>query len=431
MSGPRGRWVRPLAMLALVAVVAIGCGSSKSDGDNAGGDTNATVENLTKPVDGPPKTGGKIVFGTESDSSGWNPTVDRWDATGTEVGVSVYDALAAFDENFQAQPYLAESLTPNEDSTVWTVKVRDGIKFTNGSPMNAAAVQNELDLFRAAPLTGAAAANIESTAIVDNLTLTVTMKQPWAAWPNSLTAQGGVIPAPEQLAAPPEESSRVPIGSGPFMYRSWSGGEFDAVKNPDYWRKDSSGTQLPYLDEVLFKTIPDSSVRVSALQAGNINVTVTTRNDDIKKLTDMAKAGEIQIVASKGETDENMVLINTTKPPMDDIRVRQAMAYAIDRDALSAATSTDVSLRADGMFATDSKWYASTDYPNFDLDKAKAAGAGVRGREGADQVRARLDHRLARDPVGPAAAAAVRRRGHGGLGEAARAGVVHHERRHR
>jgi len=372
MTARRGRWARPLAMVALVAVVAVGCGSSKSDGgNNAGGDTNATVENLTKPVNGPPKPGGKIVFGTESDSSGWNPTVDRWDATGTEIGVSVYDALSAFDENFVAQPYLAESFTPNADATVWTVKIRDGIKFINGSPVNAAAVQNEIDKFRAAPLTGAAAANIDSTALVDNLTLTVTMKQPWAAWPNGLTGQGGVIPAPEQLAASAEESSRVPIGSGPFKYRSWSGGTFDAVKNPDYWRKDSSGTQLPYLDEVVFKTIPDSNQRVNALQTGDINITVTTRNDDIKKLTDLAKAGSLQVVASKGETDENLVLLNTSKAPMNDLRVRQAMAYAIDRPALEAITSTDSSLEADGMFAKDSKWYASTDYPTLNVDKAK------------------------------------------------------------
>ena len=145
MTARTGRWARPLAMVALVAVIAAGCGSSKNDGgDNANGNTNATVENLTKPVNGPPKSGGKIVFGTESDSSGWNPTVDRWDATGTEIGVSVYDALAQFDENFQAQPYLAESFTPNDDATVWTVKVRDNIKFINGSPVNAAAVQNEI-----------------------------------------------------------------------------------------------------------------------------------------------------------------------------------------------------------------------------------------------------------------------------------------------
>ena len=367
MQARQGRWVRPLAFVALMALVAVGCGSSKSGGDNAGGDTNATVNNQVKPVTGDPVSGGKLTFGTESDSSGWNPTVDRWDASGTIIGVSVFDALAAFDENFEAKPYLAESFTPNADYTEWDIKVRDGIKFTDGTPLNAAAVQNEIDQFRAAPLTGAAAANIKSTSLVDNLTVKVTMKQPWAAYPNGLTAQGGVIPAPAQLASGTENSSRIPIGSGPFMYQSWDTGKFDAVKNPNYWRAG-----LPYLDEVVFTTIPDSTVRVSALQTGDINATVTTRNDDIKKMTDLADSGQIQIVASKGETDENLVLINTEKAPMDDLRVRQAMAYAINRQALEAVTSTDPSLEADGMFAKDSKWYAQTDYPNYDLDKAKA-----------------------------------------------------------
>jgi len=195
----------------------------------------------------------------------------------------------------------------------------------------------------------------------------VMMKQPWAAFPNSLTGQAGVVPAPEQLDSGPTDSSRIPIGTGPFQYKSWVPDQaFDATKNQNYWR---SG--LPYFDEVIFKPIPDSGSRISALQTGDINITVTSRNDDIAKLTQEAKAGNVQMAVSIGGLDTNSVLINTEKPPMDDVRVRKAMALAIDKSALDAVTQTDPSLNADSVFAPESKWYTKTDYPTYDPEQAK------------------------------------------------------------
>ena len=377
MFSGSSRWVRPCAVLALVALVAVGCGSKKSS-DASGGST-ATVPSMIKTASGSPQTGGTLTFGTESEASGWNPTVDRWDASGTEIAVTVMDPLVAFDQNFQAQPYLAESLTPNADNTEWAIKLRSGVQFHDGSPLNSAALKKSMDAFAAAPLTGAASANIKSIKIIDDLTVGVTMKQPWATFPYNLAGQAGVVPAPAQLDSGTQDSSRKPIGTGPFVFKSWTPDQsFDATKNPNYWR---SG--LPYLDEVVFKPIPDSGSRVSALSTGDINVTVTSRNDDITKLTQEAKDGQVQLAVSVGALDTNSVLINTTKAPMDDLRVRQAMAYAIDKQSLDAVTNTDSSLNADSVFAPDSKWYAKTDYPTFDLDKAKQLVQAYAAEKGA------------------------------------------------
>ena len=360
-----GRWVRPFAVIAVVAVIAVGCGSKKNE--NSSGGTDATVPSLTIPPSGSPQSGGTLTFGTESENSGWNPTVDRWDAAGTEIAVSVMDPLVAFDANLNPQPYLAESLTPNGDYTEWNIKLRSGISFTNGQPLNSAALKKSMDAFHAAALTGAVYANVDSISVVDDLTVAVKMKEPWAAFPNILVGQAGVVPAPAQLDSGKVDSSRIPIGTGPFVLKNWTPDKsFEATKNPNYWR---SG--LPYLDEVIFTPIPDSGSRISALQAGDINVAVTSRNDDISTMTAAAKSGSLQLVASQGALDSNCVLINTTKAPMNDLRVRQAMAYAIDKNALDAVTGTDPSLNTDSVFATDSKWYSKTDYPSYDPDKAK------------------------------------------------------------
>jgi peptide/nickel transport system substrate-binding protein len=365
MIAGRSRWVRTSAVIALVALVAVGCGSKEESTADSG--SVSTVPSLYKPTTGTPRSGGLLTFGTEAEVSGWNPTVDRWDASGIQIGVTVMDPLVAFDANFEAQPYLAESLTPNADYTEWDIEVRSGVQFHDGTPLNAAAVKKSVDAFAAAPLTGAAFADVASTKIIDDLTLGVMMKRPWAAFPYSLGGQAGVVPAPAQLDSGTESSSRIPIGTGPFVFKSWSPDKsFDATRNSSYWR---SG--LPYLDEVVFKPIPDSSSRIAALQTGDINVTVTSRNDDIAKLTTAAEAGQVQLAASTGPPDTNSVLLNTAKAPMDDIRVRQAMAYAIDKSALEAVTVTDPSLSADSVFAPDSKFYAKTDYPTYDVDKAK------------------------------------------------------------
>ncbi len=255
MTKGSSRWVRPCALVALVALLAVGCGStSQSDAESG---SVSTVPSLFKTAEGAPQPGGLLTFGTESEVSGWNPTVDRWDASGIQIAVTVMDPLVAFDANFEAQPYLAESLTPNADYTEWDIKVRSGVQFHDGTPLDSAAVKKSIDAFAAAPLTGAAFADIASTKIIDDLTLGVMMKRPWAAFPYSLGGQAGVVPAPAQLDSGAESASRIPIGTGPFVFKNWTPDHsFDATKNPNYWR---SG--LPYLDEVVFTPIPDSSSR--------------------------------------------------------------------------------------------------------------------------------------------------------------------------
>jgi peptide/nickel transport system substrate-binding protein len=377
MSSGLGRLLRPCALFAVVGLVAVGCGSSKGSSD-AGGTPVGTVPSLIKSPSGPPQAGGTLTFGTEAEVSGWNPAVDRWDASGTEIALTVMDALVQFDQNFKAQPYLAQSLTANADFTEWDIKLREGVSFHDGTPLNSAALKKSIDTFAAAALTGAAFANVASTKTIDDLTVAVTMKQSWATFPDGLSGQAGVVPAPAQLDSGATNSSRLPIGTGPFVYKSWVPDQsFDAVKNPKYWRAG-----LPHFEEVIFKPIPDASTRLAALQTGDINLTVTSRNADIAKLTPKAKAGDLQMAVSVGALDTNSVLINTTKAPMDDIRVRQAMAYAIDKSALDAVTSTDPSLNADSVFAPDSKWYSKTDYPTHDIDKAKQLVSAYEAEKG-------------------------------------------------
>ena len=375
MSSRSGRWLRPLAIAAVLAVVAVGCGSSKS-GNQASGSADTTPD-LVKTPSGPPQTGGKLVFAVEAETDGWDPTQNRWAASGTEVAFAVFDPLVAFDSNLQAQPYLAESLTPNSDYTQWDIKLRSGVTFHDGTPLNSAALIKFLTAFKASALTGAAARPISDMQALDDLTVRLTMSQPWAAFPTNLSGQAGLIPAPAQLDSG-DNATRVPIGTGPFKYKDWVPDKsFDAVKNTNYWRPG-----LPYLDEVSFVPIPEGQNRVDSVKTGDVNVTVTSAETQIASLLDAAKAGQVQAVRSVGQNDDNLVLINTTKAPMDDLRVRQAMAYAIDKTAWDNVTGADPSLNADSVFDQDSQWYADTGYPTYDPDKAKQLVQEVEAEKG-------------------------------------------------
>ena len=318
--------LRVLGVLAALGLVLAACGGDSESGgspdDTSGGQSGPDV---TVEASGPPQSGGSITYGVEAETDGFNPAVNRWAISGFMVANAVFDPLAAYDADYQAQPYLAESLTPSEDFLTWTITVREGVTFTNGEPLDGAAVKKSLDAIRASALTGAALANIADTQVdpANPLSVVVTMAEPWASFPATLTSQVGYVPAPAQLDAGDEASSREPIGTGPFAQQEWiPDNQWVGARNADYWRTDADGTQLPYLDSVTFKPIPDNQNRLNALDTGDIQMMHTTNWPTIHTLEDKAASGEIQLVEDKGPGEETFVMMNTSAAPRTSARAR-------------------------------------------------------------------------------------------------------------
>jgi ABC-type transport system substrate-binding protein len=327
--------------------------------------------NVTQATSGAPKTGGTIAYGLEAETSGWNPTVDRWAISGDDVAMALFDPLVALDKDSNPQPYLAQKLDPSPDYKTWTVTLRPNIKFSDGSPLTAAAVQQTYQAHLKSGLTRPALGPLQTIDVVDDLTVRFNMSSPWAVFPASLVGQAGVIPAPSQLNMGDAASSN-PIGTGPFKLQSWTrDSELVAVKNPSYWRKDKNGTQLPYLDGVTFKPLPENSQRTAAFDSGQIQMFHTDDGPTIEKERAAAQAGNLQVVEDHGETEEGFVMLNTSAPPFDKLSARQAVAYATDRDAYVEALDNGVNDVADGVFTKNSPWYIDSKFPTFDLDKAK------------------------------------------------------------
>ncbi len=382
----RSSWKGGVALVLAITVLAAACGSAKKADDTSttapDGGAAANSANVVKAASGPPHTGGKLVFGLDAETDGWNPTSNRWAVAGTTVANAVFDPLAAWDADFHAQPYLAQSIDHNDAYDAWTITLRSGVTFHDGEPVDAAAVKKDLDAIKASVLTSAAFKPIDQIKVVDPLTVEVDMSIPWSAFPASLTAQSGMVAAPKMLDDT-TNGSRRPVGSGPFVFDKWTPDTvFSAKKNPSYWRKDGNGAQMPYLDAIDFMPIPEPQSAYDALRTGDVNVLTTSNQLIINKLKADAANGDTQFVQSVGETEESVVMLNTVKAPLDDNRVRTALAYATDQVGLAKIAGTDPKDIAAGPFVPGTHWAIDTGYPGYDLAKAKDLVAQVQAEKG-------------------------------------------------
>ena len=394
MEPTQRRWHRLTiggAAIALAVGLVASCSSSSdnaggTNGTAGGGSTSGTAPgpqpNVTIASSGTPKVGGTLVYGLEAETDGFNPTVNRWAISGTQIGLAVYDPLVALDAEGKGQPYLAESLTPSSDYKTWTVKLRSGITFQDGAPLTSAAVKRVYDEHKASALTSASVTPIESVATPDDLTAVFTMKSPWAVFPNALTGQLGVIPALSMWDAP-DKGGRAPVGTGPFAFKEWvPDKQFTATKNTSYWRKDANGVQLPYLDEVDFQPLAETKSRVNGLKGGTVDMMHTNDASSIVEIRQLASEGKIQKVADKGESEEGFVLLNVEAPPFDNLKARQALAYATDTATYVETLDYGVLAPANNVFTPNSPWLVQTDYPSYDLAKAQQLVSEVKADKG-------------------------------------------------
>ena len=309
------------------------------------------------------------VVGIDGESSGYNPTADPWANGGHNVAKAVFDTLATFDSAGKVVPYLAEAITPNGDATVWTITLRPGIVFHNGEPLNADAVRVNFEAVQASPSYKDQLALVASMNVADELTLELTMSAAWSTFPNVLTgnigAQVGYIAAPAMLASP--DGGRNPIGTGPFKFVEWVPDDHLTVaRNDDYWQTPA------YLDQVTFKPIPDSTSRKAAFDAGDIDVYYTGSSSEITDYLAQQEAGELTVTIG-APSEPDVVMMNTLAPPLDDVRVRRALAMSVDIPRLYDYLDAEgVKQPMSGPYADSSFWFTKSNYPDYDLEGAKA-----------------------------------------------------------
>ena len=392
MLNRSARWRRILAVVLGLVLLASACGSS--DDDDGGGGEGGAATTTTNPDAGlEPVTGGTMKYGVEADtSSPWTPA-NMVCAISCHITIrSVYDPLTLANSDGEVQPNLLESFEPNEDSSVWTLVAREGIEFHDGTPFDGDAIAANLEADKASPLTGRAFAYIDTIESDGDMTVTVTMKGPWIAFPAFLTGQLGYQASPTWLEAVEAgtASADEPVGTGPFVFESYEpGGTFRATRNDSYWRTDAEGRELPYLDAVEFVIQEQDQTRYNSLTSGETNIMHTSNGDTIQRLRDEREAGNIELdeIANNLETGYVLLNVGDESLPTNDVRVRQALAYGFDYETRLEARSANVPEIANGPFPPGTPGYLEdSGFPTYDPDKARELVAEYEDENGPIEI---------------------------------------------
>jgi peptide/nickel transport system substrate-binding protein len=257
--------------------------------------------------------------------------------TTAEVATKIFDGLLEYDMDLKPIPSLATEWTVSEDGKTITFKLRDDVKFHDGKPLTSADVQFSLmqvvkDYHPRGPGNLGALEAIETP---DPQTAVLKLKHPYPPMMKGLSSLEAPI-LPKHLYEGTDyrnnPNNNKPVGSGPFRFREWNrGSHLTLEKNPIYWRQGR-----PYLDRVIFRFIADAATRAAAIESGEAHVATFGTISPVE-MRRLEKLPHIKIAPGGYEALAPVMLfeINTQKKPFDDKRVRQAMAYAMDRDFIT------------------------------------------------------------------------------------------------
>jgi peptide/nickel transport system substrate-binding protein len=361
-------------LMAFALLVACG-------GDDAGKkpDARAEVGESGLAGAGLPVRGGRLVYGLEAESAdGWCLPEAQLAISGLMVQWALYDPLTIVNEKSEAVPNLAETVEHSDDYKTWTITLREGVTFHDGSPLDAAVVKNNLDAYRGTypartpRLTIFQLKNIESVTVTGPLTVQVGAIVPWIAFPTTISSLGMLGQA--QLDDPDTCSSKM-IGTGPFTLASWDvDRSLLAQRNADYWQIAPDGEPYPYADAIEFRPITETQQRINALESGEIDAMMTQSGTDIAgSLTDLRNDGLINLLVNEDHAEVNFVMLNSSKPPFDNPDMRKAIAMGLDRDELNELANAGFPTVADQPFPPGDPGYVEDPgFPTFDPEAAKA-----------------------------------------------------------
>ena len=248
---------------------------------------------------------------------------------------SIYESLVERTSKGKYVGFLAQSLT-SPDNKIWTIKLRPNIKYSNGEAFNAANVKQNIDIGRGAVATYLSTgvginSNILQVDVVDDLTVKVTLERADNDFLGLMYRAGRyVMRAPAQIADRTTCSTN-PIGTGPFMLQSFTQDEQVVVKNPNYWRKDSKGRQLPYLDKIEFVVVKEASQRSAAVRRGTADAGFFVQGD-ATFTNDLAKRKSLVTGYKSTQTAWGQWMPNQNKPgsPFKFQNCRLAAAHSMD-----------------------------------------------------------------------------------------------------
>jgi peptide/nickel transport system substrate-binding protein len=313
----------------------------------------------------------RIAIGVDPD------TLDPAQMTTTTVANVVdyvVETLTFIDPDGKIQPGLAESWTLSPDGTQYTFKLRRGVTFHDGTPLDAKAVKWNLDRLKDPGIRVPIRAPypIKDAEALDAATVRVTLSRPSAPFVSALswTTSGIVSPASIDKHGNEYKSIVHPVGTGPYVFRERKKGESVTVALYDrYWGKK------PHYDTVVFRIVPEAATRESLILAGQVDLIVLPPIADLPAL---GRNPAVKVLLAPSDRTI-FISLNTTKPPLNDVRVRQALNYAVDKGAIIQSVLFGAADQMDAPMAPSLFGYCKVGTYEFNQAKARQllAEAGV------------------------------------------------------
>jgi len=285
----------------------------------------------------------------------------------TAVTKTFYEGLFQFDKDLNIRNVLAESYEVSEDGKVYTFKLRAGVKFHDGTDFNAQAVKANLDrvLDPANRLLRATQFNrVDHVEVVDPLTVRIVLKEPFGPFINALAHASAAMISPTALQKHGKDIAFHPVGTGPFVFSEWKQTEAIVGKKFDgYWKQG-----YPKVDQVTWKPVLENNSRAAMLQTGEAHFAYTLPYEQAELLK---KVDSLEVVSSPSII-QRFLALNLLQKPFDDLRVRQAIGYAINKQALAKVAFNGYAVPARGFVPGGLQYALDMEPIAYDVQKAKA-----------------------------------------------------------
>lgn len=354
-------------LLTLTMLALAGCGGGKgaATAESQGGQNSPAA---TEAAGGGESAKSKdFVYCCGTEPTTLDPHLINDNAT-ARAAFQIYETLVYRDTDSSIKPRLAESWTTSDDGTVWTFKLRQGVKFHDGETFNAEAVKYNIERLKN-PETAAPKASVvdmvKSVDVVDEYTVAFTLSEPSSVFLAQISSYTTGMLSPKSAESQGKEFGQHPVGTGPLKLESWDyGSSLVMTRFDDYWGEKAT------VDSITFRIVPEDASRVMMLKTGDADLVAGIPPVQIEELQ---SDPNVKVLVETGYRTIFLGM-NSTVKPLDDVRVRQAVNYAIDRESIIKNVMRDVASYPDSFMVSnviDNSAKGLGCY-EFDQEKAKA-----------------------------------------------------------
>ncbi len=363
-----------LALTLLLSIFLMACASEPGSEDTDNEAPKETNKEDEAADDDESSRGGELVIAKSSEVVSLDPAGSN-DVPSSDVQANIYESLTKLDEDMNVQPLLAESWDAVEDD-VWEFTLKEGIMFHDGSAFNAEVVKANIDRILDEDVASPRKFLFEmitDVEVVDDYTVRFTTEYPFAPLPAHLAHSGGAMVSleviDEDYAAMEDGSdpgtivNENPVGTGYFVFDEWKSGEsIRLIRNEDYWGENA------LLDSVLYKIVSEDLTRVAELETGDSHISDPLSPSDF----DQIDQSDDTFVHTQSSVSLSYIGFNMEKEPFDDVRVRQAISMAIDKEQIIEGIYEGFGIPAIGPIPPDVFGFDdSVSGLDYDIEQAK------------------------------------------------------------